>query len=397
MRIGVYLVELNPRYAGGLTTYAVGLVNGLIANQRGHEVVLFVGQEARSLLQERIRNPAAASFLSVDPPPRGTAELLTGLPGLDAFHPAVRNRRMKSVSEQVSAACDVVLFPLCFMATYRLDVPSIVSFHDLQHETFPQFFNWRSLRARRVRFGATFRYATLMQASSLAMKKEALRVYGDRLTPERVAVIPEGVDFAEFSAPVDEDARARYGLPEAFLLYPAQLWHHKNHLRLLQALDLVRTRDKERIPLVLTGAEYEAAPPIRELIRTRGMEDQVFILGKVPYPALRSLYRQASYVLSASLHESNCLPVLEAAASGTAIMVADIPPNRESAEVFRLRLFDPLDVGSIAATVLEGWRNRHSNQEAIESNRAAARRLDWSVIADRYIDHAERLTGTARP
>jgi len=67
---------------------------------------------------------------------------------------------MRRVSEQISAECDVVLFPLCFMATYRLDVPSIVSFHDLQHESFPQFFNWRSLRARRVRFGATFRHAS---------------------------------------------------------------------------------------------------------------------------------------------------------------------------------------------------------------------------------------------
>ena len=144
----------------------------------------------------------------------------------------------------------------------------------------------------------------------------------------------------------------------------------------------------------LTGAEFEAAPAIRTLIASRGMEDQVFLLGKVPYASLRSLYRQASYVLSASLHESNCLPVLEAAASGSPIIVADIPPNRESAQVFQMRLFDPLDVESIAATLLEAWTNRHANRGAIESNQQTAHRFDWSAVADMYIDAATGLVST---
>jgi glycosyltransferase involved in cell wall biosynthesis len=298
---------------------------------------------------------------------------------------------MLRIADQISDECDVVLFPLGFMATYRLRVPSIVSFHDLQHEVYPQFFTWRSLRDRRVIFNATFRHATLMQASSIAMKDEALRVYRDCLVPERITVIPEGVDFPVFSAAVDEDARKKYQLPEEFLFYPAQLWHHKNHLRLLEAIELVRTRDATEIPLVLTGGEYEAGPAIRSFIAERGLGDRVFLLGKVPFPSLLSLYRQATYVLSASLHESNCLPVLEAAASGSPIIVADIPANRESADVFRLRLFDPIDVGNIAVTLSEAWGQRHGNREATKANRESARRFDWTHIADMYLEQANRL------
>jgi hypothetical protein len=133
MRIGVYLVGLNPAYAGGLTTYAIGLVNGLLRSDRDHKVILFVSDEARPLLAERINNGPRAVFVSVNAPPQSAVERLTGLPGLDAFHTQVRNRRMRSVSEQIAAECDLVLFPLCFMAAYQLRVPSIVSFHDLQH------------------------------------------------------------------------------------------------------------------------------------------------------------------------------------------------------------------------------------------------------------------------
>jgi glycosyltransferase involved in cell wall biosynthesis len=223
------------------------------------------------------------------------------------------------------------------------------------------------------------------------MKAEALEVYGDRLTEGRIAVIPEGVDFAEFAAAPSPDWRAGYGVPDEFLLYPAQMWHHKNHLRLLQALEQLRSGAGIRIPLVLTGGEYEAAPAIRGFIRDRHLADQVFVLGRVPYPVLRGLYRQASYVLSASLHESSCLPIFEAAASGSPLIVADIPPNRESAQTFKLRLFDPLDVASIAAGLLEAWENRHRNRESVDANREAARNFDWTIIADMYLQRAEQL------
>jgi glycosyltransferase involved in cell wall biosynthesis len=391
MRVGVYLGGLNPDYAGGLKTYVIGLINGLTRNVRGHETVIFAGDEVRQELAERIGCRAKSSFVSAPAVPGSLIDQLTMLPGLDAFHVSTRERRMRRVSQLLEAHCDVVLFPLCFMATYRLRIPSIVSFHDLQHERFPSFFSWRHMRARRVRFGATFRHATLLQASSNAMKREALEIYGDRVSDSRIAVIPEGVDFAEFAASPDPDWRRGYDIPAEFLLYPAQMWHHKNHLRLLRALEELRKSADVRIPLVLTGAEYQAAPAIRRFIAQRRLADQVFVLGRVPYPVLRGLYRQASYVLSASLYESNCLPLLEAAASGSPLIIADIPPNRESAQTFKVRMFDPCDVGSIAATLFEAWTNRHRNREAVESNREAARNFDWTIIADLYLQRAEHL------
>jgi glycosyltransferase involved in cell wall biosynthesis len=396
MRIGVYLAGLNPAYVGGLTTYAVGLLNGLISNHRGHQIVAFVNDDAQLILANRMKVAPHARSVAVNEPPRSTVERLTHLPTLRMFHKHVRNRRMRFVADQISTECDVVLFPLCYMATYHLEVPSIVSFHDLQHESYPEFFSWRALSVRRVLFENTFRHASLMQASSLAMKNDALHVYRNFLAAERVAVIPEGVDYSVFSGPIDENSRKTYGLPEEFMFYPAQLWHHKNHLRLIEAIDLVRRREGTKIPLVLTGAEYEAAPAIRDLIADKALGDQIVLLGKVPFPALLSLYRQASYVVSASLHESNCLPVLEAAASGSPMIVSDIPANRESAEVFRLRLFDPLNVESIVTAISEAWRHRRANQQAIDANRESARKIDWTAVAGMYLDQVEILIKAPR-
>ena len=141
----------------------------------------------------------------------------------------------------------------------------------------------------------------------------------------------------------------------------------------------------------LRGLGFRRQFLIRGFIADRGLGDRVFLLGKVSFPSLLSLYRQASYVLSASLHESNCLPVLEAAASGTPMIVSDISANRESAQIFQLRLFDPFDVERIATTLSEAWKHRHANQDAVYANREAARRLDWTAVAAMYLDQAERL------
>ncbi|MBW4052024.1 MAG: glycosyltransferase family 4 protein [Proteobacteria bacterium] len=394
MRVGVYLCGLDPTYMGGLKTYAAGVVKGLVASTRGHQVAVFVSEEVGSEILKQLPDASRATVVPVRMPGGRLIDGLTRLPGLERLHVPVRNRRMRPISALLESQCDIVLFPLSFMATYRLRVPSIVSFHDLQHESYPEFFSWRVLRDRRVRFGATFRHATMLQASSNAMKQEALRVYGHCVAPERIGVIPEGVDYEAFSAEPGVDCHKEYGVPDEFLLYPAQLWHHKNHLRLLQALDRIRSREACSIPLVLTGGEFEAAPAVRRFIVERDLAKQVFLLGKVPYAALRALYRRATYVLSASLHESSCLPVLEAAASGSPLIVADIPPNRESARVFKLRLFDPVDVESIASTLSEAWGARYLNEQAVGSNREAARQYDWPVIADMYLEAAEKMMTT---
>jgi glycosyltransferase involved in cell wall biosynthesis len=391
VRIGVYLLGLDPQYVGGLSTYAIGLVNGLIKNGGAYDVVVFVDADDGAALRPRIGTSPHARVVAVARPSNAMIERITAMPGASVFHVSVRNWRRRAVAEQIESECDAVIFPLGCMATYDLHVPSIVSFHDLQHEVYPRFFSWRELRARRVLYGANFRYATLIQASSAAVRDEALRVYRDRLTPERIVIIPEGVDYAAFSVDGSMEALDTYGLPPEFLFYPAQFWRHKNHLRVLEALDLIRTREAVTIPLVLTGADYGCLGAVQRFLANRKLDAQVFLLGRVAYPVLRALCRRASYVLSASLYESSCLPILEAAASGAALLVSDIAPNRESAKTFRLRMFDPNNVENMATVISTAWRERDKNGEASAQNREAARQFDWVEIARRYLQQIRCL------
>jgi len=57
------------------------------------------------------------------------------------------------------------------------------------------------------------------------------------VSPEQIEVIPSGALIEKFAAPAPHSSLSgQYALPERFLLFPAQLWPHKNHLTVLKAL-----------------------------------------------------------------------------------------------------------------------------------------------------------------
>ena len=65
-----------------------------------------------------------------------------------------------------------------------------------------------------------------------------------------------GIDHGRFRQTDDEadqSVRRQLRLPERFVVYPANLWPHKNHDRLIDALGRVGDRE---LNIVLTGQDY---------------------------------------------------------------------------------------------------------------------------------------------
>jgi len=132
------------------------------------------------------------------------------------------------------------------------------------------------------------------------------------LEPERVRVIPHGIDRERFRP----DGHERRPL----LLYPAANQPHKNHARLLQAFSMLR-RERPELRLVLVGPGHRA---VHE-------RDGVEVLGHVSLAELATLYATAAALVFPSLHETFGLPPLEAMAR---ICLAVLPARLQN----RLRI-----------------------------------------------------------
>src|SRR5262249_35004849 len=129
-----------------------------------------------------------------------------------------------------------------------------------------------------------------------------------------------------------------------YFYFPANLWPHKNHLKLLQAFEILRTEEEfSRYNLILTG--HKDSSHWKRLSQNHSMQN-VHHLGFISKAELNFLYREASALSFASLFEGFGMPVLEAFGVGCPVICSNSTSLPELAGGAAL-LFDPFDPNSI--------------------------------------------------
>jgi glycosyltransferase involved in cell wall biosynthesis len=392
MQIGIDCLKIEPSFAGGLNTYTLGLLGGFAAAGNGHRFHVYVTRANQHLFakQGSQRNLELTVVDKRSLPLRNTlcrAMLLSRSPKL---YEQVSNAAFRNIRAMMNADCDIIYTPTVVLQSFNSSRPTVLSMHDIQHVHYPEFFSWPRRLSRKITYDLSARNANYFQASSNFIKQDMLAHFPG-ISPEQIEVIPEGVNLQDFSKRRDTSAlQLRYGLPRKFLFYPAQLWPHKNHLTVLQALKQIEMQEGLKIPLVLTGARYAAAPAIRKFVASQAM-DYVRYLGKVPFEDLVGLYQMAGFVISASLYEASSLPVLEAAAAGTAIIASRIPSNEELAPKLHLNWFHPLRADELAGLIFTLWKDEQTAAAQAAHNRDHIAAYSWENAARQYVKLFERI------
>jgi len=309
MRVGISLLTLVPGVSGGSETYARELVRALGRVGR-HEYRLYLPSIAADV--DGLPGEVVPEYRSS----WSFAGRLRAMARASVFGGSIRRR---------FGAVDVLHFPLSVMIP-PVEAGAATTVLDVQHEELPEFFSRSERLYRHTVYGWTVRRSRIVVTISNHAKRAIVEHLG--VPEERVRPIYFGIDHDRFS-PTDEPR-------EEFLLYPAIGWPHKNHVRLFEALAILRSRHPG-LELVLTG--YEGATP-----------DGARSLGRVPRQELIDLYRRAAAVVFPSLYEGFGQPPLEAMACGCPVAcsnAASLPEVCGDAA----RLFDPRSVEEMVEAV----------------------------------------------
>ncbi len=211
----------------------------------------------------------------------------------------------------------------------------------------------------------------------------------------KIHVTPHGLDH-RFAEPVtDSDrqrVRARYRLPDQYLLFVGGLTPLKNLQGMLRAMGVL----KSSIPhqLVLSGFDRWKSGPETKMIRTLGLRDRVVRIGWVASDDQPALYAMATALLFPSLYEGFGLPVIEAMASGCPVITSSRGALAEVAGESAL-LVDPLDPQDIADAVERVVGEPALAASLVERGRRRAAQFDWHRTAAQVLEIFERAPWAA--
>ena len=250
--------------------------------------------------------------------------------------------------------------------------PIVLTIHDLQYETHPEYIHPVKLRYLRSRMPRSARRASVIAVPTRYVRSTVVDRLG--VDPARVVVVPHGVEPTLGTAtPAEDELRQRYGLTDGpVLVLPAITHPHKGHRFLLDAM--ARHWKDPDLRLVLIGGAGAAEAEVRATIERLGLADRVVRPGRVSDADRDGLIALADALVFPSEYEGFGAPVVEAMALGTPVVCSDQPALAEVVA----------DAGIVLPLDDDAWADALDRVAAsADSLRAAGRRRAESFTAVR--------------
>lgn len=159
--------------------------------------------------------------------------------------------------------------------------------------------------------------ADKIMMASRAEYTEALRLGAD---PERLVIVPNGVDVNRFSPNIDgEIVRRRFGIGgNLFVLFVGSFLPVKGVRYLLESVPIVQSA-MSNVTFVLVGKGYRRQS-LESLCESLGVSKNVIFAGQVQYSEIPLFHAACDVLVSPSLSEGFSNVVIEAMASGRPVI-----------------------------------------------------------------------------
>jgi len=271
----------------------------------------------------------------------------------------------------------------------------VVTIHDIIHLLYPEYLPNRfaffyAQRMIRRSLSRGDRIITVSQNT----KSDLMRYFD--VGGRKIQAVYNGVDDV-FREPMTAEEVERWlgnlQVQRPYLLFVGNPKPHKNLANVFAAYARARELYEFDAPLVCVGDKGNSETKLRHLARSLGIEDKILLLGHVAQEALPALYQGASLFLYPTLYEGFGLPVVEAMASGVAVITSSNSALREIAEGYA-HIVDPQDVEAMAKAIAHCLSaDEHRNALAKLGLRRSAD-FQWRRTAERTLEtYLDALAG----
>jgi glycosyltransferase involved in cell wall biosynthesis len=281
---------------------------------------------------------------------------------------------------------------LAFVAPLIMPRPFVVTVYDLTFIRYPERLPASRRLYLRLMTQLSCRRARRVIAISQSTADDLVTLLG--VPRQKIDLAVPGIDPRYRPLPAEEVAawREQRGLPSRFLLCVGTLEPRKNLATLLRACAALPLSERTAVHLVLAGGRGWMVEEIDALISSLDLGATVHRPGFVSDEDLAWWYNAAEAFVYPSVFEGWGMPITEAMACGTPVIVSDVSSLPEAAGDTGLRL-PPHDIAAWTAALGRaiadaGWR-RDAGRRALE--RAAG--FTWAQTAAQTVESYKKALG----
>lgn len=209
---------------------------------------------------------------------------------------------------------DLVYFLAPTLRTISLQrLNYIITVWDLCHRDTPEFPEVRLFNeflSREQIYNHCLAQALFILVDSSVLAERIVTRYG--VEYERIIIMPFSPSpFLVVEKSNNTNVLQKYGIQDGYFFYPAQFWAHKNHIRILEALLLLREKGLE-CRVVFCGSDKGNAKHVKQFVYDHGLSAKVKIVDFVPAADMRGLYQHCQAVVMPTYFGTTNIPPLEA-------------------------------------------------------------------------------------
>jgi len=293
------------------------------------------------------------------------------------------------------ASVDILIIPTPLFFSIPFGIPYITSLPDHNDKYFPDFpeYSLKTKLARSVIFGHYGENATMVVADSKTTVTDLEKF--SKVSKEKTVIIPyiPPPYILKNKNMTKEEAlaiTAKFDINFEYIFYPAQFWYQKNHLRLLEAIYILKKNYDLKVNLVLAGKDsgskiYDSVKRmIVKKINELEISDQVKILGYVEQIETVALYKRSIALISPAIQVPTTIPPLEAIALGIPFLTVNLPEIPEQTKHSGI-YFNPFSSEDIANSIRRIWTDFELRKEICEK----IKRLSNEFSEEKYAKNWE--------
>ncbi len=265
-------------------------------------------------------------------------------------------------------------------------VKSAIYLMDMSFERFgTEYFTSYDINQLRKWTPISVKKAKKVFTISEFCKNEIVQLYGTK--PEKIEVVYPAFDknifHGKIPKPKQMAVRKKYGINGSFLLYWGTLQPRKNITRLIDAFAHLK---ETRLKLVIVGKKGWLYDQILEQSKKLGVENRVIFTGFAPTDDLPALIKASRAFVLPSLYEGFGMPVVEAQAVGTPVVVSRVSSLPEVAGESGIYIDDPNSTDSIRTALEKALSlSVSARSQVVKAGKENTKRFDWDVSAQKII------------